>query len=158
MRTNAHLLENTGNGYRCFVCHWHWRSSPRQACPGIQRFAYEQVPPQMQTYTQLRAKGLKPPERSRPHGCYFRVQRREWLWFYDERLALPRRKATPAQLQALAKAKEAFIARYTCLGCGKQPQTPHDLKDLMCGYCSACRWQAEQEALAAQIEMDSEAV
>ena len=27
----------------------------------------------------------------------------------------------------------------------------------MCGYCSACRWEAEHEALAAQIEMDGEA-
>jgi len=46
----------------------------------------------------------------------------------------------------------------TCLGCGKKPQTPHDIKDLVCGYCSACRWEAEQEALAAQIEMDGEGV
>jgi len=111
----------------------------------------------MQTYTQLRSRGLKPADRNKPDGCYLRVQRREWLWFYDEHKALPRHKATLAQLQALARAKEAFVAQYTCLGCGKQPQTPHDVKDLVCGYCSACRWQAEQEALAAQIERDGQA-
>ena len=39
----------------------------------------------------------------------------------------------------------------------KKPQTPHDRKDLVRGYCSACRWEAEQERLSAQIEMDGEA-
>lgn len=154
---HTHQLESTQGGYRCSVCHWHWRSPPREACPGIQRFTYEQVPPEMQTYTQLRAKGLKPADRAKPDGCYFRVQRREWLWFYDERQALPRRKATPAQLQALAKAKEAFIAKYTCLGCGRKPETPHDIKEMVCGFCQSCQWEAAQEALVAQIKMDGEA-
>ena len=153
----AHQLESTQSGYRCTVCHWRWRTSPRDACPGVQRFAYEQVPPGLQTYTQLRARGLKPADRNKPDGCYFRVQRREWLWFYDECQALPRRKATPAQMQALARAKEAFVAKYSCLGCGRKPETPHDIRDMLYGYCRSCRRQAAQEALEAQIELDGEA-
>lgn len=153
----AHQFEAIPGGQQCVVCKWRWRLYPTSLCPGVERFAYEQVPPSMKTYTQLRAQGLKPADRARPDGCYYAVHRRDWLWFYDERQAISRRKATPAQLQALARAKEAFIARYTCLGCGKKPQTPHDRKDLVCGYCSACRWEAEQEALVAQIEMDGKA-
>jgi DNA polymerase III epsilon subunit-like protein len=152
----AHQLEAIPGGQRCAVCKWHWRLYPTSLCPGVERFAYAQVPPSMKTYTQLRVQGLKPADRARPDGCYYAVHKRDWLWFYDERQAIPRRKATPAQMQALARAKKAFIAKYTCLGCGKKPQTPHDRKDLVCGYCSACRWEAEKQALAAQIEMDGE--
>ncbi len=152
-----HQLEAVPGGHRCAVCKWRWSLFPSSACPGTRRFAYGQVPPHMLTYTQLRARGLKPADRARPDGCYFLVQRRAWLWFYDERAAHPRRKNTAAQLQALAKAREAFVTKYTCPGCGKKPETPHDSKEMVCGYCRACQWQAEQERLAAQIEMDGEA-
>lgn len=82
------LIQQEGHWY-CSVCHWSWKHFPRAQCPGVQRFAYAEAPSDYLTYTELRALRLKPLDAHSPGGCYWRVGRREWLWFYDRRKAVP---------------------------------------------------------------------
>ncbi|MEV6985004.1 RRQRL motif-containing zinc-binding protein [Sphaerisporangium sp. NPDC051017] len=94
---------------------------PTGARYGLPTWPWRMAPPHLATRRQLTARGL------RPGGQYVQGQ---VLWrssryrvrggvraafLFDTRLALPKRTATPAQLEALAKAN---AARRTCPECG----------------------------------------
>ncbi len=88
---------------------------------GIPTWPWRMAPPHLMTLRQLTAAGLRPGGqgvqaqvlwRSRRYGA--RGVRAAYL--YDVRFALPKRTATPAQLDALAKAN---AARRTCPECGR---------------------------------------
>ncbi|GAA4593723.1 hypothetical protein GCM10023194_58720 [Planotetraspora phitsanulokensis] len=87
---------------------------------GIATWPWRMAPPHLMTLRQLAAHGLRPGGqgvqaqvlwRSRRYGAPGGVRA---AYLYDVRLALPKRTATPAQLDALAKAN---AARRTCPDC-----------------------------------------
>ena len=88
----GHELEMREDRYYCRVCGWQWKRRPRAACPRVRRFGYQEAPEEYLTYTELRALRLQPRDRRAPDGCYYRSGCREWLWFYDRREAVPRRR------------------------------------------------------------------
>jgi DNA polymerase III epsilon subunit-like protein/rubredoxin len=146
----------------CTVCTWVWRHQPGKSddCPGVPRFGYGQVPVHLLTYTQLRQKKLKPRDRDKPDGCYYAVRNKYWLYFYNERQALPRRPETATQKAARERAWTALQEKYRCPECGQVPAHLADLKQFRPGgyLCLPCgdlaEYQAEQEALQAQIAQD----
>ncbi|WP_405143844.1 hypothetical protein OG589_39835 [Sphaerisporangium sp. NBC_01403] len=119
---------------------------PTGARYGIPTWPWRMAPPHLFTLRQLTARGL------RPGGQYVQGQ---VLWrssryrarggvraafLYDERLALPKRAATAAQLGALAKAN---AARRTCPTCKTDAGyvLPRHL-----GVCLACAEAQERRA------------
>lgn len=159
-----HQIKKTEQGfYKCDVCTWSWKYQPGDDCPGCPRYGYEQVPGHLLTFTQLKAKGLRPPDRAKPDGCYLKVRDKDWLWFYDERQALPRRRETEAQKAAREKAWSTTQEKYKCTDCGKAPQNLADVKRFNPGGpCDRCKehnaYIAEQEALETQIKEDEQLV
>ena len=70
------------------------------------------------TLRQLRAKGLRPGGQDITAQILWRHRKqRRVAYLYREALALPKRKASPAQLAAIAK---ALRARRTCPSCGTE--------------------------------------
>jgi hypothetical protein len=118
MKTRNHCLESIEGRYRCTVCLWTWQSRPKSCCPGIPRGRRS---PHLLTYTQLRAKGLKPRDRDKPEGCYWRSSSTEWIWFYDEREVLPRRKETTKQKEARERTWLTTQEKYRCPQCCEAP-------------------------------------
>ncbi len=159
-----HIIGKTTQGfYRCSVCTWFWRSLPGADCPGVPRYGYEQVPAHLFTFTQLKEKGLRPPDRAKPDGCYFKTHDKDWLWFYDERLALPRRQETEKQKEARARTWASTREKYKCTDCGRVPQSLADLKKFEPGgLCTSCKenamFIAEQEEREAMIKEDEKSV
>ncbi|GAA4215556.1 RRQRL motif-containing zinc-binding protein [Microbispora amethystogenes] len=114
---------------------------------GIPTWPWRMAPAHLLTRRQLTAAGLRPGGQgvqaqvlwaSRRHGA----PGVRAAYLYDVRFALPKRTATPAQLDALAKAN---AARRTCPDCGRDAgyvlprhlgtcldcaQTPTDLKEV----------------------------
>jgi DNA polymerase-3 subunit epsilon len=107
-----------------------------------------------------RAKGLKPRDRERPDGCSWRSSSTEWIWLYDEREAIPRRKETAKQKEARKRTWRATQEKYRCPQCGKAPQYLAELKDYrtlgqLCLRCAAwTAYWAEQDALEEQRAAD----
>lgn len=54
----------------CSVCQWSWKSQPQSDCPGLPRYAYEEIPAGLRHKTALRGMGLKPGGPAR--GVYYR--------------------------------------------------------------------------------------
>ena len=87
---------------------------------GIPTWPWRMAPPHLATRRQLTAAGLRPGGQDVQAQVLWRSRRsgsREGVraaYLYDSRLALPKRTATPAQLEALAK---ALTARRTCPDC-----------------------------------------
>ena len=117
-KTMDHKLEKvkhegtSGHEYRCTVCLWTWKAAPGSNCPGIPR----RSAPYLLTYTQLHKKHLKPLDRSKPDACYYQRSTREFVWLYDERVALPRRQDTEKQRVAPEKAWATTQEKYKCIG------------------------------------------
>jgi DNA polymerase-3 subunit epsilon len=162
MKTRDHQLEATESGYRCRICTWTWKQYPQSDCPGLPGSAYEEVPAHLLSYTQLKARGLKPRDRAAPDGCYFRVHRRQWLYLYDERQALPMRCESPKQKEAREKTWRAIQEKYRCPECGQAPHHLAEIKayraDRLCDQC--VRYQAyldKQTRLEAMIKEDEKA-
>ena len=144
----------------CAVCGMSWKRDPRHAsgCPGVRWYSWQQAPAHLKTYTQLRAMHLKPRDRKKPDGTLSGHD--DWIYLYDEREALPRRKCSERQRQALRNAWAAAQEKYTCKRCGAVPTSPADLyhhfdKD----YCDDCwdllKWEAEQQAHEDMLREDS---
>ncbi len=89
---------------------------------GIPTWPWRMAPPHLMTLRQLAAAGLRPGGQGVQAQVLWRSRRYRApggvraAYLYDVRFALPKRAATPAQLQALAKAN---AARRTCPDCGK---------------------------------------
>lgn len=159
-----HTISQTEQGYyHCSVCSWTWKYLPGGECPGVTRYAYGQVPGHLLTYTQLKAKNLRPLDRNKPDGCYFKKRDKAWLWFYDERITLPRRKETEKQKTARLKAWKVTQEKYKCPECRNIPENLAMIKDFEPGgLCTRCKRHAEyvakQEALEAMIKEDEKEV
>ncbi|GAA1005454.1 hypothetical protein Aple_051010 [Acrocarpospora pleiomorpha] len=96
-RIKAAFWDPTGARYA--IPTWPWRMSP----------------PHLMTLRQLAAEGLRPGGQGVQAQVMWSSRRRVRVAFlYDVRLALPKRTATPRQLEALAKAN---AARRTCPAC-----------------------------------------
>ncbi|WP_155342183.1 RRQRL motif-containing zinc-binding protein [Acrocarpospora corrugata] len=101
-RIKAAFWDPTGARYS--IPTWPWRMSP----------------PHLMTLRQLAAEGLRPGGQGVQAQVLWRSRRHgapgvRAAYLYDVRFALPKRTATPAQLEALAKAN---AARRTCPDCG----------------------------------------
>jgi DNA polymerase-3 subunit epsilon len=77
---------------------------------------------------QLKAAGLKLSEDQEPQGC---VIGKVVYYLYDERQAVDRPPATPAQLAALEKARAAL----TCDDCGLRVRRKSELRGRLCVDC-----------------------
>ena len=85
---------------------------------GLPTYPYHWAPAGLLTARQLRAKGLRPGGQDITAQILWRHRRqRRVAYLYREALALPERKASPAQLAAIAK---ALRARRTCPACGTE--------------------------------------
>lgn len=94
--------------------------------PACQRYSiptypWRMAPPHLLTRRQLTAAGLRPGGQGVQAQILWRSKRYgapgiRAAYLYDTRFALPKRTATPAQLEALAK---ALAARRTCPACGR---------------------------------------
>ncbi len=144
--------------YTCLRCSQEWVKPPSSPCPGVPFYYWHTAPAHLQTYTQLRAKHLKPLDRKKPDGCL--SMKREWLYLYDERQALPRRQCSERQRQTLRNAWLKAQEKYKCKRCGAVPASVADLhhnfgKD----YCEDCweqlKWEAEQQAHEDMLRSDS---
>lgn len=127
---------------RCTICGWTWAQRPQSDCPGVPRYGWDAASDHLKTFTQLKKAGLKPA--ADVAGCIYNASRKEWIWLYDARLANPRPKATPAQLEVLARAREAAQAKVTCTSCGQVAQG-RDERAIVArsGLCTSC-WEAEE--------------
>lgn len=134
--------------HKCKKCNDIWTHRPSSYCPGVSYYGWHSSPPYLQTYSQLRAKHLKPRDRYQHDGCI--VCHREWVWLYDERQAIPRRQCSDLQRQVLATARQRQREKYTCKHCGAVPTCLADLKyNFGRGGCNDClerlQWEAEQD-------------
>lgn len=146
--------------YTCSRCGWSWTREPSSDCPGVRRYSWKSAPAYLKTFTQLRAMGLKPRDRSRPDGVVL-VSMSHWTFadLYDEREAIPRRRYTEKQRQAFEVAWPRTQEKYTCKHCGDTPNCLGDLQRFaspgMCKECRELRDLADQEyAKLLEIEYD----
>lgn len=135
--------------YVCRVCGSSWVRHPRSSrgCPGVRIYGWRQAPAYLQTYTQLRARQLKPRDRSAPDGCL--VVHDEWCWLYDEREALPRRSCSERQRQVLAVARQRQREQWMCEHCGRAPASlaaiqHHFVEPGLCSDCSDSTWRSSR--------------
>jgi DNA polymerase III subunit epsilon len=144
-----HQLERGADGRtHCATCRWSWAakgSIRANGCPGVPRYGgYESaVKAGLKTFTMLRKAGLKT-DLSQPAGCIYVQGRREWVWLYDERTAVPRRKASEAQKAAAAKGRAVALARITCKDCGEVARGREERRFLRRhGCCEGCWWEQQ---------------
>ncbi|WP_404803110.1 RRQRL motif-containing zinc-binding protein [Micromonospora aurantiaca (nom. illeg.)] len=84
---------------------------------GFPTFPYHAAPDGLATMRQLRAAGLRPNGQNPIAQIYWRHRKqRRVAYLYRLDLAAPKRTATPAQREAIAK---ALRARRTCRHCGQ---------------------------------------
>ncbi|WFE51458.1 RRQRL motif-containing zinc-binding protein [Micromonospora sp. WMMD1155] len=82
---------------------------------GFPTFPYQGAPDGLATLRQLRAAGLRPGGHDPVAQIYWRHRKnRRVAYLYRTDLAAPKRTATPAQREAIAK---ALLARRTCRHC-----------------------------------------
>jgi hypothetical protein len=98
---------------------------------GIPTYPFHWAPRHLYTIRQLRAKGLRPGGQAPIAQILWRRGLRV-AYLYRADLALPKRRATPAQLAAIAK---ALRARRTCPACGTEK--PYCIPRSL-GECSDC--------------------
>jgi len=119
----AHHIERVGTrDYCCRACAWTWARRPTSSCPGVPRYAWwDSVPAHLRTKTHLQHEGLKPAGPIR--GCVEGTRTwagETWYWLYDIAEAIPKRATTPAQRNALARARDASErTRRTCPRCAR---------------------------------------
>lgn len=114
-----HNIEITQDTVRCTLCGVGWKKQPVSECPGCQLFHYEKVPWEtMTTTTQLREKRLKPKDKKKPDGCYYKAKKNTYIYLYRIDEAIPIPDLTEKQQSALEKATIALKAKYSCEKCG----------------------------------------
>jgi DNA polymerase III epsilon subunit-like protein len=153
-------VERAERPFVCEVCSMSWVRRPARSgyCPGIRFYGWQQAPEYLQTYTQLRAKHLKPLDRAKPDACI--SGKDEWIYLYDERQALPRRQCSERQREVLRRAWAAAQEKYTCKRCGNKPKNVSDLRhNFGKDYCEDCsqilEWEAEELAHEDMLREDS---
>jgi DNA polymerase-3 subunit epsilon len=154
VKTPTHSLEDIEGGHRCTVCLWTWQQYPKTRCPGIPR--YGKIPDHLKTFTQLGKLGLKPKDREKPDGCYYRWSDRTFIYLYDQTKAVQKRKETEAQKQARERSWLAIQERYRCPKCGRAPTYLGDVKDFRPDghLCEECyQWQCYEDEQREREEM-----
>lgn len=110
---SEHNLEKEKQGWSCSVCQWKWKTKPQTLCPGVPRYEWgHEIPAHLKTQTQIGKLGLKPAKGQKPEGCVYRQTKRDYCWLYDVRQTV-HKKATPAQLAALEKARSLLYESIT---------------------------------------------
>lgn len=158
----VHQLSRDGDGWTCVVCRWTWKSRPDGPCPGRPRYTWQTAAAGgLATKTQLSRQGLKPAPGQRPAGRVLAGDGHRYYDLYEVAAASPKREATPAQLDALARGRAASLASRTCADCGavfRPEDAGYYLDDAgRCESCAHIYWRAEEgrragrelEALAA---------
>jgi len=121
------------------------------------------APDHLYTLSQLKRRGLKPHNRRERAGCVV-TEYHDVVSLYDIREALPCRGETERQREARLAAWPRIQAKYKCEHCGYVPVSLAAIKYMMfkAGLCLDCKerleWQAEQDALFAQIGEDRRGV
>lgn len=120
--------------------------------PDLVRYTrWEDIPPHLQTRTQLAGQGLRPARGQSPVATMRNQLRSAQPYaLYDVGQAVPKRPATPAQRAALAVAREKAYAQRsygTCPRCGDTEVWRDDLARW--GQCGRCA-EAEEAALRAE--------
>jgi hypothetical protein len=104
---------------------------------GLPTYPYHSAPTGLLTIRQLRAKGLRPGGQEVAAQILWRHRRhRRVAYLYREDCGKPKRRATPAQLVAIAK---ALRARRTCPTCGQEKPYCIPLSHGECNDCAA-KW------------------
>jgi DNA polymerase III epsilon subunit-like protein len=119
-----HKLTKNQDDHYCELCECTFKQSPSGSCPGVKVYSYSSIPwEQITTSTQLKERKLKPRDAKKPDGCYFRLRDKEYIFLYRIDEALPRRKPTEKQRQAISKMQEGLRLKYTCQRCGWYDRT-----------------------------------
>lgn len=148
MKHDIIVVDDSQRLFTCQRCGANWRRDPGTSlCPGVRWYPWQSSPDYLRTFTQLRAKHLKPADRSKPDGCIF--CKKEWVWLYDERQAIPRRQCSDRQLQALAVARQRQRDKWKCQYCGYEPTNPTEMRHYFAwaGLCRSCKEHVEHIAM-----------
>lgn len=101
---------------------------------GLPTYPYHWAPAGLLTVRQLRAKGLRPGGQVVAAQILWRHRRHTRVaYLYREDQSKPKRHATPAQLQAIAR---ALKARRTCPTCGQEKDYCIPLSRGECNDCA----------------------
>ena len=117
------------------------------------------APEHLDTFTQLKRKGLKPRDRRKRAG-YIVTEFHDGVSLYDIGEALPRRRETEQQRAARLAAWPRIQEKYKCVHCGYVPESLADIKYELSGpgLCLGCKerleWLNEQAALDTQLAGD----
>ncbi|MBN1286258.1 MAG: 3'-5' exonuclease [Anaerolineae bacterium] len=133
-----HQLTLTGDGYRCEICRWTWKTPPVSRCPGLPRYSWNRWPGHLMTKTQLDRAGYSTGKTAlpKPVGVVaFARSRDGWLRLYDVREAVPRRPLTAAQLESLARGRRALAEGSTCAKCGVRLEG-YSTRPQLCERCT----------------------
>ncbi len=131
----------------------------RRWCPGVAWYVVGCAPKGLLTFSQLKRRGLRPRERGAPDGCIVTAYG-ELVYLYAVDQALPRHGETEKQRAARLAAWPRIQEKYKCAHCGYLPASLSAIRYDMSGpgLCISCKasleWQAEQDALEAQIARD----
>lgn len=121
-----HELEKLPDGgWTCSTCRWEWKSKPQTLCPGVPRYDWGDVPDHLKTQTQLGKMGLKPAKEQQPEACVYSQSKTDYYWLYDIVQAIPKRKATLAQLAALEKGRSVLDESIALAGAGRGILEPY---------------------------------
>lgn len=94
---------------------------------------WNEIPESMTTKTALGREGLKP--NGNVVGTYFKRSTNKYIDLYDRNEAIPKRKMSEKQKDALTKAREKTIQQRTCTRCEHTVQHKNKLEN---GLCSTC--------------------
>ena len=109
---------------------------PEGARWGFPTYGWRTAPDHLATRRQLRARGLCPGGAGVVAQLLWKAGRKTRVaYFYDVRLAKPKRTPTPAQLEALAKAN---AARRTCPTCRQDKGYVIPTSLGQCPTCAGC--------------------
>jgi len=113
--------------------------------------AWANVPDNLKTKTQLGKIGLKPAKGQKPaadfESHFYGKSRPRFYDLYDMSEAVEKRKPSEAQLEALAKAREAAKIAQTCKRCNEFAGWRRMRRD---GFCIRCHRERRAEATAAE--------
>lgn len=82
----------------CSICRWSWVRPPVSECPGVPRYEYAEIPPELAHKTALRERHLRPG--GPPRGVYYRSGQggkpTRWCLLYLVAEAVPTARAKAA--------------------------------------------------------------
>jgi hypothetical protein len=113
----THTLVLVRDALVCEVCGGQWKRTPRIPCPGVPVISWDDRSHGLLTKTQLGKAGYQTGLKL-PMPCAALQKGYGWIWLYNPSEAVPKRRLSPAQMDALVKATETRYAMQTCPRCG----------------------------------------